>query len=54
MVKHYTFPTFRDNDSVITKKRNELMKRYRETGKIDYEEQDWLDWAERQLEEKRA
>lgn len=55
MVKQYVFPTLKDSTSVIAQKRNELMDRYRRKDKIAPEELDWLDWADRSLdEEKRA
>jgi len=45
-VRQYTFPTYKQGFSAVEKYRNELLQRYRSGQRLDWEELDWLDWAE--------
>ena len=49
LVRNYTLPTYKQGVYAIEKTRNELMDRYRSGQRLELEEQDWLDWAERFL-----
>jgi hypothetical protein len=51
-VRQYTFPTYKQGQSAVEQYRNELLQRYREGRKLEYEELDWLDWAELTLMQK--
>ena len=48
-VKQYTLPTYNQGLRVVEQTRNELVQKFRQGQKLDYEEQDWLDWAENAL-----
>ena len=52
-IKRYKLPmTFDIHDGVrsIERKREELLQKIRSGHSIDYEESDWLDWAEQTLD----
>jgi hypothetical protein len=48
-VKQYTFPTLNDGILPVERMMNYLSLRRRRGYKLDNEEQDWLDWAEKAL-----
>ena len=48
-IRSYTFPTYKQGLYAVEKTRNELLQRYRNGQRLELEEQDWLDWAERAL-----
>ena len=48
-VKQYTLPTYNQGLRAVEQTRNELVQKFRQGQKLDYEEQDWLDWAENAL-----
>lgn len=48
-VKQYSFPTLKDGVYSIEKVADKLSFRYRRGYKLDEEELDYIDWAERML-----